>query len=217
MDNGNLISRMIWITVFSIAMALVESAVVVYLRVIYYPEGFTFPLKIMADDQVFIEIIREMATIFMLISVACLAGRKGWERFAYFMMCFAIWDIFYYIWLKVFLDWPVSLFELDLLFLIPIPWIGPVIAPVSISVLMIVFGYLIVAGYQKGIDYQPSMASILLAAAGVLIVLFSFMYDLQATLHQQMPKPYRYDLLVLGHVLFVSAFLVTYLKVKQRF
>jgi hypothetical protein len=216
MNNDSFIYKIIWLTIFSIAMAFVESAVVVYLRAIFYSDGFAFPLKAMADYKIFVEVLREIATIFMLLSVACLAGRKGWERFAYFMMCFAIWDIFYYVWLKVLLDWPSSLLEWDVLFLIPLPWIGPVIAPVSIALLMIVFGLFIVADFQKGRDFRPSLLSIILALAGTIIVLYTFMYDMGATLHQQMPKPYRYDLLIVGNALYVAAFLISYLKADRK-
>ncbi len=212
MNKDNFIYRVIWITIFSIAMAFVESAVVVYLRTIYYPDGFAFPLKEMTDDKLFVEILREIATIFMLLSVACLAGRNAWKRFAYFMMCFGIWDIFYYVWLKVLLDWPSSLLEWDLLFLIPLSWIGPVIAPVSISLLMIALSFFIVTDFHKDRDFRPSLLSIMLALAGAIIALYTFMYDIGATLHQQMPKPYRYDLLIVGHVLFVAAFLTSYSK-----
>ena len=205
-------SKLIWITIFSIAMAFAESAVVVYLRAILYPEGFSFPLIGMADYKIIVEVFREIATIFMLMAVAYLAGRRFWERFAWFMLSFGIWDIFYYVWLKVLLDWPSSLLEWDVLFLIPLPWIGPVIAPASIALLMIVFGILIAASFQKDRDFKPTISSYILALAGVIIVLYSFMYDTGATLHQQVPKPYRYDLLIIGDILFIIAFSISYLK-----
>lgn len=210
-SNGYLF-KIIWLTVFGISMAFIESAVVVYLRAIYYPEGFAFPLKAFTDFKILVEVLREAATLFMLLSVACLAGKKFWERFAYFILSFGIWDIFYYIWLKVLLDWPSSLFEWDVLFLIPLPWIAPVIAPVSIAVLMLVFSVLIVHSFSKGHDFRPVPVSGILALAGTAVVLYSFMYDVNATLHLQMPKPYRYGLLAIGDMLFVAAFIISYLK-----
>ena len=196
-------------------MAFAESAVVVYLRAIYYPEGFSFPLKAFTDYKILVEVMRELATLFMLTAVAYLAGRKFWERFAYFMLSFGIWDIFYYVWLKVLLDWPSSMFEWDVLFLIPLPWIGPVIAPVSIAILMIIFGLCIICSFQENEDIRPVRVSYLLATGGIIIVLYSFMYDLGATLHQQAPLPYRYELLVVGDILFIGAFVVSYLKTKK--
>ena len=118
MSNDNLNLKIFWITIFGIAMGFAEAAVVVYLRAIYYPEGFSFPLKILTDYKIMIEVLREIATLFMLLSVAFFAGRKFWERFAYFILPFGIWDIFYYIWLKVLIDWPSSMFDWDILFLI---------------------------------------------------------------------------------------------------
>ena len=151
----------------------------------------------------------------MLLSRACLAGKRLWERFAYFMLSFGIWDIFYYIWLKVLLDWPSSLFEWDILFLIPLPWIGPVIAPVSIAVLMIFFSVLMARSLCEGHNFKPVLISYILALAGTAVVLYSFMYDTAATLHQQMPKPYRYDLLVIGDLMFVAAFVISYAKNRK--
>jgi hypothetical protein len=216
MNRENLIGKIIWVTVFGISMAFFESAVVVYLRAIFYPEGFKFPLMALADYKIFVEVLREIASIFMLLSVACLAGKRFWERFAYFILSFGIWDIFYYVWLKVLLDWPSSLFEWDVLYLIPLPWIGPVIAPVSISVLMIVFSILIADSFQRGYNFRPTLISHMLALAGVILVLYSFMYDLNATLHQQMPKPYRYELLVIGDLLFIGSFVLSYVKTTGR-
>jgi hypothetical protein len=206
----------IWVTIFGIAMAFVEAAVVVYLRAIYYPEGFTFPLKAFTDFKILVEVLREVATIFMLTAVAYLAGKSLRERFACFMVSFGIWDIFYYVWLKVLLDWPSSLFEWDVLFLIPLPWIAPVIAPASIAVLMLVFGLLIIGSTREGREIRPSAISYVLALAGTLIVLYSFMHDLDATLHQHMPEPYRYDFLIVGDLLFIAAFVTSYLKSNAK-
>lgn len=206
----------ICVTIFAIAMAFAESAVVVYLRAIYYPEGFSFPMKAFTDYKIVVEVLREVATLFMLTAVAYLAGKRFWERFAYFMISFGIWDIFYYVWLKVLLDWPSSLFDWDVLFLIPLPWIGPVIAPVSIAILMIIFGLCIVWSFQEDEDIRPILVSYVLASAGVIIVLYSFMYDLGATLRQQMPMPYRYELLVAGDFLFVTAFAMSYFKRNSK-
>ncbi|NOZ67734.1 MAG: hypothetical protein GXP46_00460 [Deferribacteres bacterium] len=212
MNNSSFRARIIWVIIFGVAMAFVESAIVVYLRAIFYPEGFRFPLKALVDYKILVEVMREAATIFMLLSVAYLAGRSLWERFAYFMLSFGVWDIFYYVWLKVLIDWPSSIFEWDILFLIPLPWIGPVIAPVSIAFLMIVFSMLILHSFEKGRGFRPSVSSHILALAGTLIILYSFMHDLGATLHQQMPEPYRYELLVAGDLLFIAAFIVSYMR-----
>jgi len=210
--NNNLFSKLLRLVIFAIAMAFVESAVVVYLRAIFYPDGFKFPLKAITDYKIIIEVFREAATIFMLLSVTFLAGAKRWERFAYFILTFGVWDIFYYIWLKVLINWPASIFDRDILFLIPIPWISPVIAPVSVSLLMVVFSILIVYSIQKGHDFKPTLLSCIIALSGIVLILYSFMCDTGTTLHQQMPGPYRYELLIIGGCLFMAAFLIAYVK-----
>jgi hypothetical protein len=115
--------RILWLTLFAIAMAYLESAVVVYLRLIYYPEGFQFPLKAITNTNLWIEVGREAATMVMLVVVGFLAAVTGPGRFAVICYAFGVWDIFYYIWLWIFIDWPSSLLTWDLLFLIPLPWI----------------------------------------------------------------------------------------------
>lgn len=197
--------KIFWILVFSIAMALVEAAVVVYLWALYYPEGFAFPLPMITARHLIVELGREAATIFMLLSVAALSGKRFWEKFAYFVICFGFWDIFYYVWLKLALGWPSSLLDWDILFLIPLPWIGPVIAPVSIAIMMILAGLLIIALYKRGYDFRPSFLTWVLTIIGTLTILYSFMRDTGAGLHQQMPLPYRYDLLIAGEILYVLA------------
>ena len=136
-----------WVVLFGIAFAWVESAVVVYLREIYYDGDFYFPILIfwedgqyLIDDLMKIELARELATIIMLISIGCIAGRTFLHGFSYFIISFGIWDIFYYIWLWVMIRWPESLMTWDLLFLIPLPWVGPVITPVLIAAAMVAAG-----------------------------------------------------------------------------
>ena len=95
--------RLTWLTIYAVAMAYLESAVVVYLRAIYYPHGFDFPLAPMPPGMAAIEIGREAATLIMLLGVAALAGADRWERFLAFCVAFGVWDIFYYAWLWIFI------------------------------------------------------------------------------------------------------------------
>src|SRR4051812_35804258 len=122
-----------WLTIFSVAMGYLEGAVVIYLRKLYYPEGFSFPLKVMDASTGAVEFLREAATLFMFLSVAALCGKNLKERFAWFCFCFGVWDLVYYAVLKLALNWPLSWFEWDILFLIPVPWVGPVLAPCIVS------------------------------------------------------------------------------------
>src|SRR5690349_14247608 len=110
------------VCMFSIAMAALESAVVVYLRALYYPDGFSVAFRLIDESIVKVELLRELATIIMLLAIGQLAGKTFNERFAYFLLSFAVWDIFYYGWLKVLIDWPSTLLDWDILFLIPFTW-----------------------------------------------------------------------------------------------
>jgi len=197
------------VAIFAVAFAFVESTVVVYLRQILYPEGFAFPLKLATLSQAAVEAVREFATLVMLAAVGMLAGKTGWQRFSYFMIGFGVWDIFYYVWLKLILGWPASVLEWDILFLIPIPWIGPVIAPVLVSVTMIAGGWLILYKEEVHGPFHAPRAATALALLGSVIILTSFVLDTDAALHFQYPKPYHYELLALGLVCYAGAFIAT--------
>jgi len=143
--------RWIWVVFFAIAFAWVESSVVVYLREIYFEGSFYFPIvlewkdgKLLVDNLMRIEFGREIATILMLVAVGCAAGRHALQRFCFFMIAFGVWDIFYYIWLWVMVRWPESLMTWDLLFFVPLPWVGPVITPVLIALAMAIAGSLVI-------------------------------------------------------------------------
>ncbi len=205
-------TRVIFIILFGVAMAYVEAMVVVYLRELLYPEGFSFPLKLMPLNLIAMELSRELASIVMLVAVAAIAGKKFWERFGYFIILFGIWDIFYYIWLKVTIDWPSSLFDWDILFLIPIPWIGPVIAPILVALLMVITGLSITSLFVRGYTFRPTALAWILSVVGTTALLFSFMRDTGATLYQQMPQPYMYGLLIVGLLLNLMAYLLSYRK-----
>ena len=202
--------RIVWVAIFGVAFAFVESSVVVYLRSLYYPEGFEFPLRVMSREHLLVELVREAATIVMLVSVGLLAGVKRWERFGYFIIAFGVWDVFYYVWLKLLLDWPCGVFDWDILFLIPLPWVGPVIAPILISILMVVCGSLIVLRIARGGEFKPGSLSWFLALGGVILALYSFVKDTGATLQGRLPSPYGYELLIASLVLFVASFLIAY-------
>jgi hypothetical protein len=197
--------RIGWLIIFAIAMAYVESAVVVYLRAIYYPQGFAFPLVLMPSDMVAIEIGREASTLVMLLGVAMLAGADRRDRILLFCVAFGVWDIAYYMWLWVFLQWPPSLLTWDVLFLIPVPWTGPVAAPVIVSVVLIAGGLLLLrrrAGGQA-VGFSPALQA--LALAGGALVLGSFMLDFQVVVRQMEPLPFRWGLFGSGVALVVAA------------
>jgi hypothetical protein len=162
---------------FSIAMAYLESAVVVYLRELYYKTGFEFPLHVIPPHTAVVEMGREVATIAMLVTVAMLAGRRRKQTLEYFMFSFAVWDLFYYVFLYVLLQWPPSLNTWDILFLIPVPWTGPVWAPCLIDLLLIAAALLFIRRKEQFPGFEIPRQSKLTALAGIMLCLSSFMYD----------------------------------------
>jgi hypothetical protein len=201
-------------TMYAVAMAYVESAIVVYLRRLYYPKGFDFPLVIIDIPTLLIEVGRETATIVMLATVGIAAGRTKVGKFAYFLYLFGIWDIFYYIWLKVFLDWPASLFTWDVLFLIPVPWVGPVLAPVTVALTMIGMALVLLHLEQRG-PVLPAGKTVWLAQMiASLVVIVSFTMDVVprlpdngALLAQWTPAAYRWWMLMVGQALAIGTFI----------
>ena len=172
----DLLKRLGIVFAYAIAMAWVESAVVVYLRVLigrvdpYQAD----PLPVSAGLG-WIEIGREVATLVMLCAVGWLAGRTWHGRAGYALIAFGTWDIFYYIFLIPMTGWPLSVLNWDVLFLIPLPWWGPVLAPVLISLLLILGGMLTVLGEQFQNPTRPHRWAWISSFAGVGLGLYAFM------------------------------------------
>ncbi len=185
--NSNTIKKILWVTIFSIAMGLLESAVVIYLRELYYPDGFVFPLKRMSSSIALTELLREAATLMMLVSIGVLAGRTKMEKFGFFIYSFAIWDIFYYIFLKLLIQWPETWLTWDVLFLLPTTWVGPVIAPVLLSAAMI--GLSLAISYFTDRDNQTIITGKewTLLVSGSLIIILSFTWEYSKYMLQEFP------------------------------
>ena len=167
------------VATFAVAMAWVEAACVYDLRLLVdrlepYQSN---PLPI-SGALGMIELAREVATLVMLATVGWLAGGTVRARLAYAAIAFGIWDIFYYAWLRVMYGWPTSLLDWDVLFLLPLPWWGPVIAPVSIALLLIVWGTLATASPVPA-SVRGSGSPRLWSAAGLgaALALYVFMAD----------------------------------------
>ena len=167
----------ILVSIYAIAMAFLESAVVVYLREIYYPGGFDFPLVPFWGKIALTELFREFATLVMLLTVAFLAARKRAEVFAWFIYAFAVWDIFYYVFLKLILGWPASLLTWDILFLIPTTWTGPVLGPVINSITMIMLALVIIYFSGKGRNVSLKGIEWLLLVLGSVITIITYTLD----------------------------------------
>jgi hypothetical protein len=193
------------VLLFAVAMAYVEAAAVAYLREIYGIDDIVTDLPRAADRFTAIEVGREAATVVMLLSVGIIAGRKMQDRIGYFVLAFGAWDIAYYGWLALFEGWPRSLLDWDVLFLIPLPWWGPVAAPVAIALMMVVGGGAAVLQVDRGIDWRMRRENVLIAAAGIAVVLYTFMADAIAALpdgtqavNDARPSDFQWGLFLVG-------------------
>lgn len=147
-------SHIVLTAIFAIAFGINEAVVVIYLRAatgllpnfattlsqaqalsVYQQEQL---LHALPQTLVFVEMIRETATMVILAAVSLIVARHWRERWAFFLWMFAFWDIFYYVGLWAIVGWPYSLLTPDILFLIPAPWVSQVWFPVLVSGLAIV-------------------------------------------------------------------------------
>ena len=194
-----------WMALFAVSMAYFESAVVVYLRRLYNINDLMIS-KPPLDPQIgAIEVGREAASLVMLLAVGWVAGKKFQSRLGFTLFAFGIWDIFYYIWLKVFIGWPGSVLDPDILFYIPLPWWGPVLAPALISILMIVAGIYTFSNGEKGMHMHANPFDWVILATGIIFMLYAFMADaLKAlpadtlTLHTLRPTQFNWLVFLIG-------------------
>jgi hypothetical protein len=168
-------SRWAIVAAFAIAMAWVEAACVFYIRS-FVDRLEPYQANPLPIDGALgnVELWREAATLVMLATVGVLAGNTWRRRAGYGAMAFGVWDIFYYVFLRVMTGWPRTLLDWDVLFLLPLPWWGPVIAPVSIALLMIVWGTLATQSGDRAADSRWAWA---LATVGIVLALSIFMVD----------------------------------------
>jgi hypothetical protein len=194
-------NRFLWVSAYAVAMALLETVVVVYLREL---------LQVTQDHValgpfVRMEIGREAATLVMLAAVGWLAGQHRIERWAYGLFAFGLWDIAYYAWLKVLIDWPGSLLAWDVLFLIPLRWWGPVLSPMLIAALICITAVLAMARMARGQRLGFTTARVAASLGGGLLALYVFMADsLHALLAGRSdwdmlrPEPFRWPLFLMA-------------------
>jgi hypothetical protein len=194
------------VTSFAVAMAYLEAAVVVYLQ---HAIGITpdelFPLRSaeLVGDFAAIEIGREVATLVMLSAAGWLAGRCWIDRLAWTAVAFGAWDIAYYGWLWVLVGWPHSPLTWDVLFLIPVPWAGPVWAPVAVSLTLIGFGLAAAREAAAGRLRRVSPWQVSLAVAGGIVVVISFTLDGPSLMNGSMPAPFAWPVFFAGIALAV--------------
>ena len=160
--------------VYAAAMAWLEAAVVVYLRRLYYPDDqlTLFPMRVWRTSDLVVEIGREAATIVMILAVALLAVPGRTRRAAAFLYVFGVWDLCYYLWLKLALGWPVSWSDWDILFLIPWAWLAPWFTPAVAALLFALWGGGVLAAEA---ETEIPRRAWRLAIAGLTLMLGSFL------------------------------------------
>lgn len=202
---------------FGVSFGYVEAAVVVYLRGLYEPlherlhpnqhPGDLFPLitveQLRASEPnglfwLTVELGRELATLVMLASIALSMASHFRRWLAAFAIAFGAWDILFYVWLRVLLGWPESLWTWDLLFLFPVPWSGPVLAPVLVSCLMIVAGIIVFHHEDGGRALHISGSAWSSIALGGLVIVTAFCWDYRNVMAGGRPAPFNWPLFALG-------------------
>jgi len=212
----SLFKKIILLSVFGVAMAYLEAAVVVYLRELYYPNGFRFPMEIISGQIAATEIGREATTLLMLWAIAQLSGRNFKERFSYFCFSFGLWDLFYYIWLKVLINWPSAWLEWDILFLIPAPWIAPWLAPALVSFALISASLLVLLYPHRFLKSILSHTEWFLVLGGAAIILVSFFYQTFAVLNGSIPDYYPWWIFLSGFILGLGTFTRRIIRVQPN-
>lgn len=202
----------IWGALLFIALAYIESAVVVYLRALYYPQGFGFPLEEMSLAIYLTEAGREAATIVVLVAVACLVEKTHTGRFFLFLYGFGVWDIFYYVWLKVLVNWPATLLDWDVLFLIPLPWVAPVLYPLGISSIFIAVAVTATHLAARGRSFAFGPVDRLLLIAAVFVIIASFLWRSKAAMEGEVPRGYPWWLWGIGVVLGLGVLIARFIR-----
>jgi hypothetical protein len=163
------------VMVFAVAMAWMEAACVFYIRMLVNRiepyQANPLPMNAALGN---VELWREASTLVMIAVVGLLAGRTWRRRAGYAAVAFGAWDIFYYVFLRMMCGWPRTLSDWDILFLLPLPWWGPVLAPVSIALVMILWGTLASQSDDRATGRRWRWA---FGSAGVTLALGVFMID----------------------------------------
>jgi len=209
--TGHLSERTRWaiVMIFAIAMAWVEAASVFYIRALVDRiEPYQADPLPMNGTLGHVELWREGATLVMIAALGAVAGRTWRRRAGYAALAFGAWDIFYYVFLRLISGWPRTLLDWDILFLLPLPWWGPVLAPISIALVMILWGTLATQPVNAAPDARWAWA---LGWVGIVLALAAFMIDAwralpygRAAALQVLPSRFNWPLFSVGLLLMAS-------------
>lgn len=216
--------RWLIVVIFAAAMAWMESATVIYLRTLVGRiepyQARPLPISVGLGET---ELVREAATLLMLLTVGWLAGRSWRSRLGYSMIAFGVWDILYYVFLAIIGGWPRSIMDWDVLFLIPLPWWGPVLAPTLIAAMMILGGTLVSQYDEPDRPMWPGRRAWLLNIAGVLLALVVFMSDaIQAipggvdAVRDVLPVSFNWPLFVVALILMAAPIVEVARQIGKR-
>jgi hypothetical protein len=225
--NGRPAARLLaGLVLFGLAFGYVEAAAAIYLRGLYEPihrrvypdvspeELFPLiPLERLETEEgqgghwLAIELGREAATLLMLAAVGLCVGRNFREGFAAFVVAFGAWDVFYYAFLKVWLDWPRSLLDWDLLFLLPVPWAGPVLAALVVALAMIAAGAVVLVREAAGRPLVLTGIHWLGFCAGGVLITMAFCLDYQRLLSGAAPGEFPWTVFAAGLAVGLAAWL----------
>lgn len=213
------------LVLFGVSFGYVEATVVVYLRGIYEPmhmeiipgarPGALFPLlrldQIEAAGPQHVRLLigelwREAATLVVLAAAALAVARNFHQWFAAFVLAFGVWDVFYYAFLKILIGWPASLFSWDILLLLPVPWVGPVLAPVLVALSMIVAGLAVLWFESVGRAVRLGRANWTAVVLGGSLIVAAFCWDFRNTGAGGEPNPFNWPMLAAGEMLGLAGF-----------
>jgi hypothetical protein len=204
---------LILLVIYAVSMALLEAAVVVYMRRLYYPDNplELFPLHFLNVYDPLLELSREVATIVMILTVALLAERRSLTRsFAAFVFVFGVWDLSYYAWLKLLIDWPRRWLEWDVLFLIPSVWLGPWICPAAIAVMFVAWGSWTLLA-QRDAKFTTTCSIMFVVGAGMGLASFTqpAIANGTETLSSYLPGAFWWWLFLPSYLLMAAALALT--------
>ena len=193
-QKKEIIITLLLLFLFGTAFGYIEGAAAHYLRMHYYPEGFTFHLKAIENHVLIIEMGREISTLIVIFVIAWFSASYWNRRLFNFLMIFGIWDIVYYLALFLFEAWPESVFNWDILFLVPVPWFAPVIAPVTISLLWIATNIVLYIVYSNS-SIKIGVPAIIIFILSILLWQITFVCYRSYT---HFPEQYNWFLFITG-------------------
>lgn len=175
---------------FGVAFGWLEATTVFYLFAVHAPNGpyvggLDYPLAALPARLSVAEVVREACTIVLLASTSWLASTRWAGRLGAFLLLFGLWDLVYYVGLAVLAGWPTSLATWDVLFLIPLPWVGPVWAPALVALVFVAAGSHLFWTSNRPRAYRWLDAAVLVAAAAAVVV--TFLVDWQLVLDRSLP------------------------------